>query len=75
MVLYAAEVDDDTRIMVWQEVAKLSPREQLAVKMELYGYTLQEIGDELGFSRQYAQQVLGKAKRAMRQNISREDIV
>jgi len=75
MVLYAAEVDNDTRIMVELEIAKLGEREQRAIRMELAGYTFQEIGDKMGFSREYARQLTNLAKRAMRQNISREDIV
>jgi len=64
----------DNRIMIDQELSKLGPRERKAVTMELEGYTLREIGAAFGVTREYARQITDKAKRAMRQNISRNDV-
>ena len=73
--IQAPTIDLDTRIMLDQAISKLGIREQEAIGMELKGHTLQEIGDAMGFSKEYARQLTDRAKRAMRQNISREDIV
>lgn len=66
--------DLDIVIAVESALAKIPERQRIAIRMQMDGYILEEIGTRLGFTKEAARLTINKGKRNLRKYFNLIDI-
>lgn len=69
------ETDTTLALAVRDALRRVSPRSRKILEMRMDGHTLEEIGESMGTTKEWARQSLRKAEREMRKFFSREDLI
>ena len=70
----APGTDMDMQIAVREVLLKIKPIHRKVLKLRMDGYTLEEVGKQMGCTKEFARQTEQKAEREMRQYFSPEDL-
>lgn len=70
----APGTDMDIQIAVREALLKIKPIHRKVLKLRMDGYTLEEVGKQMGCTKEFARQTEQKAEREMRQYFSPEDL-